>query len=98
MRDTLPIDSLCAMFGGAFAYFGNSIYASLSHRLDSSAIKTVLEAEQQSILEIHIQLTDALYVTPGDCLQIIGAIVGLTGFISMIVRKAKAWHKLRNKS
>ena len=98
MRDTLPIDSLCAMFGGAFAYFGNSIYASLSHRLDSSAIKTVLEAEQQSILEIHIQLTDALYVTPGDCLQIIGAIVGLTGFISMIVRKVKAWRKLRNKS
>jgi len=88
------IDSILCVVGGGFIGLGAYLDAVLPHRI---SVEALIKAEQQSILEVHFQLTETLYITPADCLQLFGGCVGVWGVCSMIYKRALKWYNSKSK-
>lgn len=94
MLHKYDFDSLACVIGGTFVWFG--AYLSSVFPVNFS-VEAVVEAEQQSILELHFQITETLYITPADCLQLFGGCVGVWGVCSMIYKRALKWYNSKSK-
>jgi hypothetical protein len=88
------IDSILCAVGGGFIWLGAYLDAVTPYRL---SVEALVKAEQQSILEVHFQLTETLYITPADCLQLFGGLVGVWGVGSMIYKRILKWYNSKSK-
>ena len=79
-------DSFCCIVGGALVGAGRYVDTLLPEGVTQ---ETIAQAESQSILEIKIRLTELYYVTPADCLTVLGSIIGFIGVCNMIYKKIR---------
>ena len=88
------IDSILCVMGGGFIGLGAYLDAYTPYRF---SVEALIEAEQQSILEVHFQINEALYITPADYLQLFGGMVGAYGVLSLIYKRLKQCYTRRFK-
>jgi len=94
MLHKYDFDSLACVIGGAFVWFG--AYLSSVFPINLS-VEAIVAAEQQSILEVHFQITETLYITPADIMQVFGAVVGFVGVCNMVYKRAMKWYNAKSK-
>lgn len=97
MFNRLDFDAFLCLIGWAVISATDHIRALADIGISTQSIAV---AKSHSILVTKFHISDTLFITPNDCIQILGAIVGIIGvcnFLAKLMKKAKVWYTNRQK-
>jgi len=95
MFSRVDVDSAMCLIGGCLVGLGRYFDTVLPSQL---SVEAVIDAERKSILAVEFSITETLFVTPADIMQIIGVVGIVIGFCNLVCKKLRTWYNSRKSS